>query len=96
MDVTVSVNDAGFAVLFSEPVTVTEGSLSGTWNGASFSIDTEFASGVFWALEGTHHDKGRGSIRMDEIEINSGFVPEPATLALLGLGGLGMLIRRKR
>lgn len=29
-------------------------------------------------------------------EVNAGYVPEPATMALLGLGGLGVLIRKRR
>jgi hypothetical protein len=37
-------------------------------------------------------DEG-GFARDDQIE---GVVPEPATLALLALGGVGVLIRRKR
>ncbi|MFP4356559.1 MAG: PEP-CTERM sorting domain-containing protein [Phycisphaerae bacterium] len=34
--------------------------------------------------------------RIDKIQVEGTVVPEPATMALLGLGGLGMLIRRKR
>ncbi len=47
-------------------------------------------------------DVGKGSTcgEMDEIRIGETWadvaVPEPATLTLLGLGGLGVLIRRKR
>ncbi|MGC9455703.1 MAG: PEP-CTERM sorting domain-containing protein [Phycisphaerae bacterium] len=29
-------------------------------------------------------------------DVNAGYVPEPATMALLGLGGLGVLIRKRR
>jgi len=36
-----------------------------------------------------------GNIYVDELVIDT-YCPEPATMALLGLGGLGMLFRRKR
>jgi hypothetical protein len=36
-----------------------------------------------------------GSVFVDELVIDT-YCPEPATMALLGLGGLGMLFRRKR
>jgi len=37
-----------------------------------------------------------GNILVDELVIDTRCAPEPATMALLGLGGLGMLFRRKR
>jgi len=33
---------------------------------------------------------------VDQLVIDTRCAPEPATMALLGLGGLGMLFRRKR
>jgi hypothetical protein len=88
------VSDSGYAIEFAEDVTVTQGSLVGSWDSA---IDTEFSDGAFWAVEVANHHEGRGYIHVDEVEVSDGnVIPEPATMALLGLGGLGALLRRKR
>jgi len=47
------------------------------------------------------NDSGGGYGHLDEIRIggtwsNVTVVPEPATMVLLGIGGIGVLIRRKR
>lgn len=39
---------------------------------------------------------GYGSFIIDRATLETGAVPEPATLALLGLGGLAVVLRRKR
>jgi hypothetical protein len=36
-----------------------------------------------------------GSFRVDDFTVNASAVPEPASLALLGLGGLALLRRRR-
>jgi hypothetical protein len=44
----------------------------------------------------TEHIRITGDILVDQLVIDTRCAPEPATMALLGLGGLGMLFRRKR
>jgi hypothetical protein len=44
----------------------------------------------------TEHIKIYGDVLVDQLVIDTRCAPEPATMALLGLGGLGMLFRRKR
>ncbi|MFP4140257.1 MAG: PEP-CTERM sorting domain-containing protein [Planctomycetota bacterium] len=53
--------------------------------------EVTFTIGFRDAATGTY-----SNVRIDKIQVEGTVVPEPATMALLGLGGLGMLIRRKR
>ena len=39
---------------------------------------------------------GNNKFGLDELEVFTGVVPEPSSTALLGLGGLALMLRRKR
>jgi len=56
-----------------------------TWNGAEDYMHVMFRSSGEWG-------SGQGDTGLDNVVLT----PEPATMALLSIGGLGVLIRRKR
>jgi hypothetical protein len=72
-----------------------------SWDLSSISaLDND--SSVFFrvAVNGTTSEGGgtigsAGSFRVDDFTVNASAVPEPASLALLGLGGLALLRRRR-
>lgn len=64
--------------------------VDGTANGSLLPEGTLTGIGLY--VETTGDDT---SSRFDSVELNGTVIPEPATLALLGLGGLGILIRRR-
>jgi hypothetical protein len=45
---------------------------------------------------GTNGDGNANAWGFDEIEVYTGVVPEPSTTALLGLGGLALILRRRK
>ena len=64
------------------------GSLTGTFDASEFNLLTgDFAnSKVGWNID----------IVGNDLVLNAVFVPEPSSTALLGLGGLALMLRRKR
>lgn len=81
----ISVNDAGYTLVKDTIVTlVVADTGTQTLNTTSLHLDT--TSDVNWDLITSDASK---------VQIKC-MVPEPATLALLGIGGIGVLIRRKR
>ena len=83
----------GFAsLILSEEVDISAG-IAANYSTAAYDL----TGYTMYAIRLTPIDPGASTpfnnlIGIDNVEI----VPEPATMALLGLGGIGMLIRRKR
>ncbi|MCC6823623.1 MAG: PEP-CTERM sorting domain-containing protein [Verrucomicrobia subdivision 3 bacterium] len=55
-----------------------------------------FANDAKYVVFSGQNNYGNPYWMMSEVRFNLNAVPEPSTLALLGLGGLGFLMRRKR
>ena len=91
--------ESGFAVELSEDVTVSTGALTYAWSGLDGdfgrTVSPLFAAGEgLYAMVGTSNwSTGRGYAEHDRVLITA--IPEPASLALVGLGGLLLLLRRR-
>lgn len=69
----------------------------GTWNSASFSFDSsDFAGLVGDDLTLRFSVSGEGMTLFDNFVLTETVIPEPASIALLGLGGLAVFGRRRR
>lgn len=107
LDVMLDADLGGWSFAFADqagPITPTllSGSLSGGWtnltsvvDGETVSFSDEFLNGAFLYAAGQAIGAGRGSMVLESVLVTTS-VPEPSTLALLGLGMAGLCARRLR
>ncbi len=80
-----------------ETIAVTANSPSGSFKGwyfREYNLDTSTLTGTSQKIRFETIEGGTDFFYLDDITIN-GVIPEPASLALLGLGGLMLLPRRR-
>ena len=77
--------------------TITAGVVQGTWqpDGAGLSLFNGLDASGAWSLYLVDQSPG-GVMTLDSFGLQAEVVPEPATLALAGLGGLGLLWQLRR
>jgi len=71
---------------------------SGTWAAASLSLNDLVTDSMYFVSSSKGGREG-GAVRIVGLSYETTVIPEPASLALLGLGGLGLLLfsgRRRR
>jgi hypothetical protein len=68
-----------------------------TWT--NFTITSNFRSGTNFLYFGVNNSSGPGGLIVDQLQYTVGpaaSAPEPGTLALLALGGVGAFLRKRR
>lgn len=82
------------------PTTYVEGAtmqhITADLSGASFQGLTSGTPVTFRFYAWLTNASGARAVDFDNITVNGGLVPEPASLAMLVLGGLGVLVRRRK
>ena len=87
---------AGGVLVESTSSTINPG--DGTFTDVSFSYTAEAGDSGLLSIELWEINGGSGkSVEFDNVRLSfAAFVPEPSSTALLGLGGLALILRRKR